>query len=61
MIWKAQGPHAVVNEHGYVVARYRAAGVERFRPSLKGCFIGPPVLDKDAAKRVCIEHHKQAK
>jgi hypothetical protein len=58
MNWKAQGPHAVVSEEGYVVARYRIAGVEWFRPSLKQCFIGPATQSKDDAKRVCIDHHK---
>jgi hypothetical protein len=60
MTWKAQGPHAVVNENGYVVARYRIAGVEYFRPSHGKSFIGPPVHDKDQAKRVCADHHKEA-
>lgn len=61
MTWKGSGPHSITNDQGYVVARYRVAGVEYFRPSLRGSFIGAPLLDKEAAKRVCIDHHKGGK
>jgi hypothetical protein len=59
MNWKGSGPHAISSDEGYVIARYRVAGVEYFRPSLRGSFIGAPLKDKDAAKRVCIDHHKK--
>jgi hypothetical protein len=61
MNWKGSGPHAISSAEGYVIARYRVAGVEYFRPSLRGSFIGAPLQDKDAAKRVCIDHHKGVK
>jgi hypothetical protein len=59
MKWQGSGPHSITSEHGYVVARYRVAGVEYFRPSLRGSFIGAPLRDKDDAKRVCIDHAAQ--
>lgn len=58
MNWKASGPHAIASDEGYKVARYRIDRVEYFRPSFKGSFIGAPLQDKEAAKRVCLNHHK---
>jgi hypothetical protein len=60
MKWKAQGPHAVVSDEGYVVARFRAGTSEQFRPSLRGSFIGGAYKTVDEAKRICIDHHKEA-
>jgi hypothetical protein len=59
MKWQGSGPHSITSEQGYVIARYRVAGVEYFRPSLRGSFIGAPLRDKDDAKRACIDHHQQ--
>lgn len=59
MKWKASGPHAVQSDEGYKVARFRIAGNESFRPSLRGSFIGGVYPSADEAKRVCVDHHKE--
>jgi hypothetical protein len=60
MKWKASGPHAVQSDEGYKVARFRTGHTEQYRPSLRGSFIGGSYKTAEDAKRVCIDHHKEA-